>query len=254
MFAKQLKYLRELWKIRQEDLADVLNVEKSAISQYETGKRVPDIDKLSKLADYFGVTVDYLLNRSESSPNGQSVVSNISIRSLPLLETIHAGLPLLSAENWTLQIEVPPSLNADFALRVKGDALSWVGIHAGDIVLLEQTSVPTLECILAVGLEVENWQPSLHFYIQQNGKFVLRSAHPEYEDIPFTDQHKVIGRLLHVIKESPTLQQYHTMLRLKEIYTQDWCNAIYKAEQYGLNSKKTMKLLESVSYFVKNSL
>lgn len=254
MIAKQLKNLREQWKIRQEDLADILNVEKSAISQYETGKRVPDIEKLSILADYFGVTVDYLLGRFESSSNGRSVIPTISIRSLPLLETIHAGWPLLSAENWKQQIEVPPSLKADFALRVIGNTLSWVGIHAGDIVLLEQTSVPTLESILAVGLEVENWQPSLHFYIQQNGKFFLRSAHPDYEDIPFTDKHKVIGRLLYVIKESPTLQQYQAMLSSEKIYTQDWRNTIYKAEQYGLNSKKTMKLLDSVSYFVKNSL
>ncbi|KLU59408.1 HTH-type transcriptional regulator Xre [Peptococcaceae bacterium CEB3] len=253
MLAKQLKSLREQWKIRQEDLAVVLNVEKSAISQYETGRRVPDVEKLAKLADYFGVTVDYLLGRESIGHDGPLSLP-VSNRLIPLLEAVHTGYPLLSPKNWQEEIEVPPTLKADFVLRIKEDNLSWVGIHPGDLALFEQTSAPTPEDILAVGLEADVWQPSLRYFVEQNGKFSLRSAHPDYEDVPFTDHYRVIGRLQRVIKSPPSLQQYQAILHSKDIYSRDWHNTIYKAEQYGLNSKKTLKLLESVSDFVKNTL
>ena len=64
MLSKRLREIREKRDIRQEELANFLNVDKSAVSQYESGKRTPDAEKLSKIADFYNTTVDYLLCRT----------------------------------------------------------------------------------------------------------------------------------------------------------------------------------------------
>ena len=51
--------------LRQKDLADVLSVAQTTIANYEQGTRFPDEDTLSRLADFFGVTMDFLLGRDE---------------------------------------------------------------------------------------------------------------------------------------------------------------------------------------------
>lgn len=66
MRGDRLKQLRKERKLRQEDLGRIINVTKVSISGYENGDRTPDTDNLKRLADYFGVTTDYLLGRSDN--------------------------------------------------------------------------------------------------------------------------------------------------------------------------------------------
>ncbi len=62
----RLKLLRERRKITQIKLAFDLHLAQSTISQYESGSREPDKMTLIKLADYFGVSIDYLLERTDN--------------------------------------------------------------------------------------------------------------------------------------------------------------------------------------------
>lgn len=64
-FSAMLKKLREERHLSQKDVADYLGVTRQAIASYELAKREPDYEVLRKLADYFGVSVDYLLGRSK---------------------------------------------------------------------------------------------------------------------------------------------------------------------------------------------
>lgn len=48
--------------INQVELAKIFNVSKQTVSNWERGERVPDADTITKLANYFGVTTDYLLD------------------------------------------------------------------------------------------------------------------------------------------------------------------------------------------------
>lgn len=47
--------------LKQKDLADAIGVSESSISKYRSGERIPKVDVLTKIADYFGVSTDYLL-------------------------------------------------------------------------------------------------------------------------------------------------------------------------------------------------
>jgi len=64
LFGDRLRQLRENKQMYQKDLAKILGVSAGAIGMYETNKRAPDFETLNKIADYFDVTVDYLLGRT----------------------------------------------------------------------------------------------------------------------------------------------------------------------------------------------
>jgi len=61
MLGERLKNLRELHNMQSQELSKKLGVNSSTISLYEHGSRFPSIDKIIKLADIFGVSVDYLV-------------------------------------------------------------------------------------------------------------------------------------------------------------------------------------------------
>ena len=63
----RLKKLRKAKKISKIKLAIDLNMNQNSISRYENLERQADYDTLIKFADYFGVTIDYLLGKVESS-------------------------------------------------------------------------------------------------------------------------------------------------------------------------------------------
>ena len=65
---KRLKELRTQKNISQVKLAMDLNMNQNSISRYETGEREADYETLIAFADYFGVSVDYLLGRTDN-PN-----------------------------------------------------------------------------------------------------------------------------------------------------------------------------------------
>jgi len=65
MFCIRLKELRNEKELTQTDVAKVMNVNHSTVCYWERGKSSPDIYELIRLADFFGVTTDYLLGRTD---------------------------------------------------------------------------------------------------------------------------------------------------------------------------------------------
>ena len=63
---EKLKELRLKANVSQQVMADFLGVSRPAYTMYEIGKREPSHDTLQKLANFFNVSVDYLLGRSET--------------------------------------------------------------------------------------------------------------------------------------------------------------------------------------------
>ncbi len=63
MVYKNIRNLREDRDLRQKDLAAMLNVSQNTYSQYETGVIEMTASTLIKLADFYGVSVDFLLDR-----------------------------------------------------------------------------------------------------------------------------------------------------------------------------------------------
>lgn len=61
----RLKLLREEKQLTQEELAVIFNVTDATINRYEKNQRQPDTGMLDRFADFFDVSTDYLLGRTE---------------------------------------------------------------------------------------------------------------------------------------------------------------------------------------------
>ena len=63
---KNLRSIREDRDIKQKEIAQILNVSQNTYSQYETGVIALTAEVLIKLSDYYKVSIDYLLDRTDN--------------------------------------------------------------------------------------------------------------------------------------------------------------------------------------------
>ena len=82
----RIKALRKAFGISQTKLGEVCGLTKATISQYENGKREPDIATMKKIAAYFGCTVDHLLGIDD---DGQRVYTKEEQEMISLLEQLN---------------------------------------------------------------------------------------------------------------------------------------------------------------------
>ncbi len=72
IFSSRLKEIRTKNNLTLQELGKFLNVTKQTIGHWETGIRVPPLEKTCLLAEYFDVSIDYLVGRSDN-PNSHKL-------------------------------------------------------------------------------------------------------------------------------------------------------------------------------------
>lgn len=123
----------------QQQLGEMLGVQKSAIAKYENG-RVPNLKKetLSRLAEIFNVTPNYLLGIDEPAYHGHS--HNIDI---PLYSDVCCGDGIFVEDNIEEYISLPESLLSSrkdyFCQYADGDSMIDENIQSGDLIIFEKT-------------------------------------------------------------------------------------------------------------------
>lgn len=65
IFGKRLKSLRLEKDLKQSELAKIIEVSTSTIGMYEQGRRYTDLETLKKIAEFFDISVDYLIGRTD---------------------------------------------------------------------------------------------------------------------------------------------------------------------------------------------
>lgn len=93
----RLKHVRRQLNMTQRDVAKALNCRQATISAWETGKNEPDFATLVRIADFFGVTTDYLLGRTDEEGNMVPSIKKKTAESTPSLpesEDLSAGLAM----------------------------------------------------------------------------------------------------------------------------------------------------------------
>lgn len=106
LLGKRLKALREKKGISQKFVATKIGVNNSTLSGYESGYREPDGETLLRLADFYEVTTDYLLGRSNNS--------QLSGNTETLINDIDLGLSIDEImEKYNLKFEGDPLMKDD---------------------------------------------------------------------------------------------------------------------------------------------
>lgn len=179
----RIKQLRNEKNIKQDVLANLLNLEVAGVSKLETG-RVPLKDEyIIKLSEYFNVSTDYLLGKSNirNSENNQEL-------KIPVLGVVKAGYNWLADENVIGYVSVnDKTLKGDgfFALQVKG--ISMVPeIYEGDIAIVKkQNDFENGDYVVAL---INGDEATIKKAYKNNTGLLLRPANNSVEPLIFTKE------------------------------------------------------------------
>lgn len=129
-----IKKLRNKFGINQTELGNKIGLSARAIGFYESSDRDIPTSKLQKIADYFNVSTDYVLGRSNDLQD--------DVKQIPLLGKIAAGYPTQMFADVIDYIDIPADMargNKElFALKTKGKSMEPNFIE-GDILIFEKT-------------------------------------------------------------------------------------------------------------------
>lgn len=177
-----------------EEVGNYVGVGKSTVRKWEHGDienmkrdKIALLSKILKLSPLTFITgeVEY------GVPD--NIIPLPKTKKIPLLGTIACGEPILAAENVEALINADENLNADFALRCKGDSMINARIFDGDIVYIrEQPDVEDGE-IAAVLIGEEATLKRVYKY---PSKVVLRPENPLYDDMIYSKEEMNEVRIL----------------------------------------------------------
>lgn len=177
----RLKELRKEHKISQQKLADHLDVARSTVAMWEIGPNQPDSDMLLRIADYFDVTVDYLLERTEESNAADAIPGFFPVKKkkFPVLGKVACGEPIFADEDRETWITASGDIDADFCLVAQGDSMTGAHIEDGDIVFIKQMDVVENGYIAVVLIEDEATIKYID-YRPETSTLILTPANPAF--------------------------------------------------------------------------
>lgn len=123
--------------LSQKAFGKAIGAAQNTVCNWENGNRQPDNEKLTIIANYFNVSVDYLLGNTQK--NNASENKGVKI---PVLGDIAAGIPITAIQDIIDYEEITEEMAATgefFALRVNGDSME-PKISKGDVVIVRQQS------------------------------------------------------------------------------------------------------------------
>jgi len=188
-YSERIRELRKMRGMSQQDLANKLDLNKVAISQYERGVRRPSIDIVSALCDIFNVSSDFLLGEDDVTiriVNTDEIKKLDSPRRIPVLGRVAAGIPIDAIEDvidWEDISEDAPG--EYFGLKIKGDSM-MPRIVEGDVVIVH--SQPDAESGDVVIVQINGDTATCKRLAKYDTGISLISFNPMYAPINFTNE------------------------------------------------------------------
>lgn len=199
--ADRLREALTLRNMKQSDLSAITGIGKSSISTYLTGGYEPKQRNIQKMADALNVSDRWLMGEAVPMERRLDLYSIPGIlplpelKEIPLLGTIACGEPLLAEANINEILRVPAHIDADFALRCKGDSMTGARIMDGDIVYIREQPEVENGQIAAVLIDGDATLKRVYHY---PNTLVLRPENPQYQELVYRDaeleQVRILGR------------------------------------------------------------
>ena len=201
----KIRELRKRAGLSQEQLSKELKVSRSAVAMWESSVNEPDAETLSRIADFFGVTVDYLLGRTDEPSPAAEIPGLLSVKKkkFPVLGKVACGEPIFAEEDRETWIMASADIDADFCLVAQGESMAGAHIDDGDIVFIKQTDVVPNGYIAVVLVEDEatlkyiDWRP-------EQSTLILTPANPAFRTQVYTGEEL---NHIHVIGMAVLLQK-----------------------------------------------
>ncbi len=162
--------------ISASEIAEHLGVKRSQLSDWKIGRYNPSYETLSRIATYFGISVDYLLGEDEPITDGEPIFY------IPILGSVPAGNPVEAVEYHEASFPIPKKLkrNIDFGLKVKGSSMIGAGIIEGDIVFVKCISEARNKQIVVATIDGE---ATIKRFYRNGDSIILKPENNDFEPI-----------------------------------------------------------------------
>lgn len=187
IFSEVLRNLRKENNLTQDELANKLDISKSAISMYENGNRTPDFETLELIADFFNVNLSYLIGEEQKYGLSHPTITTDTV-TFPVIGSIAAGYNEIAVENWSGEtVEIPLSYlkgrkkEEYFVLSVKGDSMYPLYMDGDKVLILRQSTLNHSGEIGAVLYEGDNATLKKVEYVEGEDWMRLVPINPEYK-------------------------------------------------------------------------
>ena len=201
-----IKMLRENKNISQEELGNVLGVSDKTISSWEINRTEPKMGIVKLLADYFGVSTDYLIKGDLSKDAMIYSKLNIDFIRIPLYSTLCCGDGGFNEDNIIEMVAVPSKgLNPNleyFAQIADGESMKDAGIGDGDLLVFERVDKVDNGVIGCFCIDLN--KAMCKKYKEQDGMIILMPMNNEYDPKfidPLNSHFRCLGKLKKVIKD-----------------------------------------------------
>lgn len=180
-----IKKLRTDNGYSQEHLGNLLGVQRAAVQKWECGK-VQNLKRetIKKLAEIFDVSPSTFID-SDTYITVNNIIPMPLTHKVPLLGTIACGEPILAEENIDDMVDIPEFINADFALRCKGDSMIDARIFDGDIVYIKQQ--PTVNNSEIAAVLIGDEATLKRVYISDN-TLTLMACNPKFPPMVYSGE------------------------------------------------------------------
>lgn len=145
VFSKNLRRYMDIKGVSQIDMINDLNFNKSAVSSWVNGTRLPRMGKVEKLAHYFGIEKSDLIEEHSSAE-----VTSVRI---PVTGMIHAGIPADAVEDIIDWEDITPDIarrGEIIALQVKGDCMEPKISDKDVVIVLQQSDCNSGDTVVAM--------------------------------------------------------------------------------------------------------
>lgn len=202
-FAQRFSKALLIRNITAAELSRRLGVNEGTLSNYKKGTYEPKQRRLEAIATMLNVSIPWLMG-ADVPMDSDSTISNIiplpKTKMVPLVGTIACGEPILANENIEEMVPMPEHINADFALRCKGDSMINARILDNDIVYIRQQETVENGEIAAVLIDNE---ATLKRFYRYGDTVVLRAENPNYKEFEYKKEQlneiKILGKAVHFL-------------------------------------------------------
>lgn len=189
-------------------VAKATGIAPSTFTDWKSGRSAPKADKLSRIADFFGVGLDELLGTESGLRTLENSYRTVRARKMvPVIGVIRAGSPIVTDET-LLGREFADVDDAEdyFYLEVCGDSMKNCGIVSGTYVLFRKQQYAENGDIVACLVDGESATVKRFFYDRKTHRIVLSPENDDYSPIVLTPEDFETGRsrILGVAVEAKT--------------------------------------------------
>lgn len=181
--AKNIRYYMDLHKKSRTEICEALGIKYTTFADWVNAKTYPRIDKIERMADYFGISKSDLVEDHTTLPADAIPYTQRPTQPIPIVGVISCGTPLLAEDNiegyHDTSLADITSGETYFWLRAKGDSMINVGIHEGDLLLIRQQNDVDSGDIAVVAINGDD--ATLKRVIKKENALILQPENPIYE-------------------------------------------------------------------------